>query len=170
MPHSNTKPTRGLLTSYRWRHRDFSDISSNLMVGNAKTVQSLLRYFWYETVGSSKRRWDPAFTFNVENCNDVLFIRLQRLRHRPRLLRRLRLRLEGGRCFRRPEGLRPDLRRQWPRHCCSRSGQITNTVVPGFKALGPSTALSALNPGTISLSYKEIVFKLMVDLNNWNFF
>jgi len=41
-----------------------------------------------------------------------------------------------------------------------------NTVVPGFKALGPSTALSALNPGTILLSYKEIVFKLKVDLNN----
>ena len=101
-----------------------------------------------------------------------LFIRLQRLRHRPRLLLRRRLRLEGGRCFRRPEGLRPDLRRQWPRHCCSRSGQITNIVVPGFKALGPSTALSALNPGsaqnpgTNSLSNKEIVCKLKVDLNN----
>ena len=39
-------------------------------------------------------------------------------------------------------------------------------VFPGFKALGPSTALSALNPrsalnpGTILLSYMEIVSKL----------
>ena len=39
------------------------------------------------------------------------------------------------------------------------------TVVPGFKALGPLTALCALNPGTILLSYLEIVGKLKVDLN-----
>ena len=47
------------------------------------------------------------------------------------------------------------------------TGMANNTikVVPGFKALGPSMALSALNPGTILLSYKEIVFKLMVDMN-----
>ena len=50
------------------------------------------------------------------------------------------------------------------------------TVVPGFKALALLTALSALNPvsalnpGTILLSYKEIVFKLMVDLINSIFF
>ena len=40
------------------------------------------------------------------------------------------------------------------------------TVVPGFRALGPSTASSALNPGTILLSYMEFVHKLKVDLNS----
>ena len=47
-----------------------------------------------------------------------------------------------------------------------------STVVTGYRALGPSKALSALNPGstlnpgTILLSYMEIVSKLKVDLNN----
>ena len=49
-----------------------------------------------------------------------------------------------------------------------------DTVVPGFKALGPLTALSALNPGsalnlgTNLLSYMEIVstHKLYLILNN----
>ena len=47
-----------------------------------------------------------------------------------------------------------------------------STVVPGFKELGPSTALSSLNPrsalnqGTLLLSHMEIVFILKVDLNN----
>ena len=64
----------------------------------------------------------------LQNCNAVLFIRLQRLRHRPRLrLRRLRSEggPEGGRYFRHLEDLRPDLRRDLPRHCCCRLGQIT---------------------------------------------
>ena len=48
----------------------------------------------------------------------------------------------------------------------------THTVVPGYKALGSSMALSALNPGSalnpvpILLSCLEIVSKLKVDLNN----
>ena len=51
-----------------------------------------------------------------------------------------------------------------------------NTVVNGYRALGPSTALSALNtgsalnPGTILLSCMEIVSKLKVDLNDSIFF
>ena len=66
-----------------------------------------------------------------------------------------------------------------PAFCLGPSIEKTNsdsTVVPGFRALGPSTTLcalnpgSALNPGTILLSYKEIVFKLKVDLNNPIFF
>ena len=40
------------------------------MVGNAKTVQSLLRYFWYETVGSPNKM-RSRFTFNVENLSFV---------------------------------------------------------------------------------------------------
>ena len=53
---------------------------------------------------------------------------------------------------------------------------IQSTVVPGFKVLGPSTALSAvnpgsaLNPGTFSLRYREIVFKHKIDLNNTIYF
>ena len=49
---------------------------------------------------------------------------------------------------------------------------MLGTVVPGYKALGPSTALSALNPGstlnpgTILLSYMEIVSKIKVELHN----
>ena len=49
---------------------------------------------------------------------------------------------------------------------------MINTVVPGYRALGPSKALSALNPGstlnpgTILLSYMEIVSKIKVELHN----
>ena len=52
-----------------------------------------------------------------------------------------------------------------------------NTVVPGFRALGPSTALGALNPGsalnrgTTLINNLEIVNShLMVDLKNPTFF
>ena len=48
------------------------------------------------------------------------------------------------------------------------ANRLQLTVVPGFKIIGPSTANpgNALNPGTILLSYMEIVNKPKVDLNN----
>ena len=55
---------------------------------------------------------------------------------------------------------------------CAESQEDLSTAVSGFKALGPLTAISALNPGSnlnpgiILLSYMEIVSKHKLDLNN----
>ena len=59
----------------------------------------------------------------------------------------------------------------------ARTEKSTITVVPGFRALGPSTALGALNPGSALnrgntlINKLEIVnSQLMVDLKNPTFF